>query len=128
MSAWLTDFRADVARIDIPTLILHGDADRLLPIEATAHSLLNLVPNATLKVIVGAPHGMTWTHAEQVNTELLDFLHQHAKIAALQRDRRHGGTKRRGRDHMVAPAYSLLRRQSSNSLYLVGGSSTVSIT
>jgi non-heme chloroperoxidase len=83
VDAWLTDFRADVARIDIPTLILHGDADRILPIDATAHPLLNLIPNATLKVIAGGPHGMTWTHAEQVNTELLEFLHQHAEVAAL---------------------------------------------
>ena len=83
VNAWLTDFRSDVAKIAVPTLILHGDADRILPIDATAHPLLNLVPNAQLKVIAGGPHGMTWTHAEQVNAELLSFLGQHAAVTAV---------------------------------------------
>ena len=74
VKAWLTDFRKDVARIDVPTLILHGDADRILPIAATAIPLSKLIPGARLVTVEGGPHGITWTHAAKVNTELVNFL------------------------------------------------------
>ncbi|ADZ09848.1 Chloride peroxidase [Methanobacterium lacus] len=74
VDAWLTDFRKDVDAIDIPTLILHGDADRILPIDATARKLKNLIKNNKYVEIENGPHGLIWTHAEQVNQAILDFL------------------------------------------------------
>ncbi len=58
----------------VPPLILHGDDDQIVPIGAAAHQSSRLVPHATLKVYSGAPHGLTDTHKEQLNTDLLDFL------------------------------------------------------
>jgi non-heme chloroperoxidase len=83
VSAWLTDFRKDVARIDVPTLIVHGDADRILPMTATALPLSKLIPGARLVVVEGGPHGLTWTHAAQVNTELVSFLAQRAAAVVV---------------------------------------------
>ncbi|MGW3560540.1 alpha/beta fold hydrolase [Streptomyces sp. NPDC000963] len=74
VQAWLTDFRADLPRIDVPTLIVHGDADRTLPVEATAVPLSGLIDGARLTIVPGAPHGLLWTHADEVNSALLDFL------------------------------------------------------
>jgi len=74
VATWYTDFRKDLPRIDVPTLIIHGDADRILPITATANPLSKAVKGARKVVIEGGPHGLTWTHADQVNTELLGFL------------------------------------------------------
>ncbi|MFI8339346.1 alpha/beta fold hydrolase [Streptomyces sp. NPDC085639] len=74
VQAWLTDFRADLPRIDVPTLIIHGDADRTLPIEATAVPLAQSIADARLTVVPGGPHGLTWTHAAEVNAALLAFL------------------------------------------------------
>jgi non-heme chloroperoxidase len=69
-----TDFTADLKKIDVPTLILHGDADQIVPIGGSALLSAKLVKNSTLKVIPGAPHGMCTTLADQVNAELLAFL------------------------------------------------------
>ncbi|MDI2128292.1 alpha/beta fold hydrolase [Yinghuangia seranimata] len=74
VAAWLTDFRDDLPRIDVPTLIIHGDADRTLPIEATAIPLAERIAGARLEIVPGAPHGLLWTHAAEVNTALLAFL------------------------------------------------------
>lgn len=74
VSAWLTDFRGDLARINIPTLVVHGDADRILPLAATGERTHELVPGSRLEVVHGGPHGLTWTHAEEVNRALLSFL------------------------------------------------------
>jgi non-heme chloroperoxidase len=74
VNAWLTDFRKDVESIDIPTLIIHGDADRILPIDTTARKLKNLVKDKKYVEIKDGPHGLIWTHAEQVNQAMLDFL------------------------------------------------------
>jgi peroxiredoxin len=71
---WLTDFRADVPKIDVPTLILHGTADRILPIDATGRPFHALLPAADYVEIDGAPHGLLWTHADEVNEALLAFL------------------------------------------------------
>ncbi|MEU0941340.1 alpha/beta hydrolase [Streptomyces canus] len=71
---WITDFRADVAKIDVPTLILHGTGDRILPIDATGRPFHALLPSAEYVEIEAAPHGLLWTHAEEVNTALLGFL------------------------------------------------------
>lgn len=72
--AWLTDFRDDIAKIDVPSLIVHGTADRILPIDATARQFRTRLPDAEYVEIEGAPHGMLWTHAAEVNAVLLDFL------------------------------------------------------
>jgi len=72
--AWLTDFREDLKRIDVPTLIIHGDDDRILPLTATGIATHRTVKGSRLVVIEGGPHGLTWTHSRQVNRELLDFL------------------------------------------------------
>ena len=74
VNAWLTDFRKDVDAINIPTLILHGDADRILPIDTTARKLKNLIKNNKYVEIENGPHGLLWSHAEQVNQAILDFL------------------------------------------------------
>jgi non-heme chloroperoxidase len=71
---WVTDFRADVDKIDVPALILHGTADRILPIDATARAFHQRLPQATYVEIDGAPHGLLLTHAEEVNEALLSFL------------------------------------------------------
>lgn len=71
---WLTDFRQDVARIDVPSLIVHGTADRILPIEHTARRFAKALPAAQFHEIHGAPHGLLWTHAQEVNRILLAFL------------------------------------------------------
>ncbi|MBG0819179.1 alpha/beta hydrolase [Planomonospora sp. ID91781] len=74
---WVTDFRADVAAVaasGVPALILHGTADRILPIDATARLLRKALPEATYVEIEGAPHGLLWTHAQEVNEALVAFL------------------------------------------------------
>lgn len=76
VSAWVTDFRNDLARIDVPTLVIHGDADRILPLAATGLRTHELVKGSRLMVVKGGPHGLNWTHAEEVNRTLLNFLGQ----------------------------------------------------
>ncbi|MHC5905338.1 alpha/beta fold hydrolase [Streptomyces sp. S6] len=71
---WFTDFRADLPKIDVPTLILHGTADRILPIDSTARLFHKAVPHADYVEVDGAPHGLLWTHADEVNAALLTFL------------------------------------------------------
>ncbi|HLW97872.1 MAG TPA: alpha/beta hydrolase [Candidatus Acidoferrales bacterium] len=71
---WYTDFRQDLARIDVPTLVMHGDADRILPITASGARTAKLIKGARLAVVEGGPHCITWTHSEIVNKELLAFL------------------------------------------------------
>jgi non-heme chloroperoxidase len=74
VTAWLTDFRADLARIDVPTLVIHGDSDRIVPLEASGARTGRLVAGAKTVVVPGAPHGLNWTHADELNAALLDFL------------------------------------------------------
>jgi non-heme chloroperoxidase len=69
-----TDFTEDLKKIDVPTLIIHGDADQIVPIADSAYLSAKIVKNATLKVIPGAPHGLCTTRADQINAELLGFL------------------------------------------------------
>jgi len=82
VDTWLTDFRKDLPHIDVPSLIIHGDADRVLPIAATGDRLYLALKGSHYVVIPGAPHGLIWTHAEQVNQELQDFLGQGAQAHA----------------------------------------------
>jgi non-heme chloroperoxidase len=69
-----TDFTEDLKRFDVPTLIIHGDDDQIVPIGAAALNSAKLVKNATLKIYPGAPHGLADTHKEQLNADLLAFL------------------------------------------------------
>ncbi|MDZ4092005.1 MAG: alpha/beta hydrolase [Arthrobacter sp.] len=71
---WLTDFRADIPKIDVPALIVHGTADKILPIDVTGRRFAKALPSAEYVEIEGAPHGMLWTHAAEVNEALLGFL------------------------------------------------------
>src|ERR1700751_2182659 len=76
---WHEDFRQDVAKIDVPTLVIHGDADRIVPISAAGQRTAKLIPGAELVVIKGGPHNVAWTHPDEVNPALTNFL---AKPAA----------------------------------------------
>ncbi|MFA6901715.1 MAG: alpha/beta hydrolase [Gallionellaceae bacterium] len=69
-----TDFTEDLKKFDVPTLIIHGDDDQIVPIEAAALLSAKLVKNATLKIYPGAPHGLADTHKDQLNTDLLAFI------------------------------------------------------
>jgi non-heme chloroperoxidase len=79
---WLEDFHEDVKRVDIPTLILHGTADRILSVEGQGRRLRAALPDAHYVEIDGGPHVMCVTHAKEVNRELLAFLRQTAPVAA----------------------------------------------
>jgi pimeloyl-ACP methyl ester carboxylesterase len=63
-----------LARIDVPTLVVHGDSDRIIPIGASGRRTHELVKGSRLVVIKDGPHGISWTHTGQLNKELLDFL------------------------------------------------------
>lgn len=71
---WLTDFRGDIPRIDVPALIVHGTEDKILPIDVTGRRFAKALPSADYVEIDGAPHGLLWTHAAEVNEALLAFL------------------------------------------------------
>ena len=71
---WHEDFRNDLTRIDVPTLVIHGDADRILPITASGLRTAKLIKGATSFVVKDGPHCITWTHADEVNSELVNFL------------------------------------------------------
>ena len=71
---WLEDFRDDVAKIDVPVLLIHGDADRVLPLASTAERLPELIKDSQLVVIKNGPHAVIWTHADEVNPAILNFL------------------------------------------------------
>lgn len=68
-----TDFRSDVEAVTVPTLIIHGDADKTVPIEASGNRTAKLIPEAEYKVYDGAPHGLFYTHREQLNADLIAF-------------------------------------------------------
>jgi non-heme chloroperoxidase len=74
ISTWETDFRADLSRIDVPVLVIHGDADQVLPLSQTSGRLPGLINEVEIVVIEGGPHAVPWTHADQVNSSLVKFL------------------------------------------------------
>jgi non-heme chloroperoxidase len=74
VDAWVEDFRRDIARNDVPTLIIHGDADRILPADATARRQATMIEGARYVEVPAGSHGLPWTHAELVNRELVGFL------------------------------------------------------
>lgn len=71
---WLTDFRSDIPKIDVPALIVHGTADNILPIDVTGRRFKDALPSAEYLEIEGAPHGLLWTHGAEINEALLAFL------------------------------------------------------
>src|SRR5271165_6460863 len=75
---WHEDFRGDLARIDVPTLVMHGDGDRILPIASAGLRTAKLIKGARLRVVKDGPHCIPWTHAAEVNAELLSFLGEKA--------------------------------------------------
>ena len=74
VDSWLTDFRGDLPKIDVPILVVHGTEDRILPISATAARLPGLVDDLKLVTVEGGPHNIAWTHPDEVNKPLLEFL------------------------------------------------------
>ena len=74
VDTWLTDFRDDLPKIDVPTLVIHGDADRILPYSATAARLPGLIKDVEVVTVEGGPHNIAWTHPDEVNDALLAFL------------------------------------------------------
>jgi non-heme chloroperoxidase len=80
---WHEDFRQDVTQIDVPTLVIHGDSDRIVPFASAGQRTAKLVKGAKLVVIKDGPHAVSWTHAEEVNAELVNFLgKEQARTAA----------------------------------------------
>jgi non-heme chloroperoxidase len=77
-----TDFNDDLKKIDVPTLVLHGDDDQIVPIGASGRMSAEIVKNAKLKVYPGFPHGMPTTHADQINADMLAFIKSAAITAA----------------------------------------------
>jgi non-heme chloroperoxidase len=71
---WETDFRADLPKIDVPMLVIQGDADRVLPYPKTGQRLPGMIKNMQMVVIDDGPHAIAWTHADQVNSALLKFM------------------------------------------------------
>jgi pimeloyl-ACP methyl ester carboxylesterase len=74
VDSWIEDFRKDITRNDIPTMIIHGDDDRILPADATSRRQAKMIKGVKYVEIKGASHGLTWTRAEEINAELLKFL------------------------------------------------------
>jgi len=74
VDTWLTDFRTDLPKIEVPVLVMHGTQDRILPFDSTAARLPALIADCTLVPIEGGPHNIGWTHADEVNAALLAFL------------------------------------------------------
>jgi non-heme chloroperoxidase len=85
VTACQEDFRADLATISVPVLVIHGDQDRVLPYEATSRRLPGLLDNTRATLIAGGPHAIIWTHADEVNQALLQFIGQLRQADGQQR-------------------------------------------
>jgi non-heme chloroperoxidase len=82
VQTWHEDFRKDLSRVDIPALIIQGDADRIVPITASGNRTAKLIQGARLLVVKDGPHCITWTHADEVNRELVTFLGEGLKTSS----------------------------------------------
>jgi non-heme chloroperoxidase len=82
VDTWLTDFRGDLPKIEVPVLVIHGTDDRILPFEATAARLPDLIDDVKLVAVEGGPHNIAWTHPDDVNDALLDFIGAPTRVAA----------------------------------------------
>jgi non-heme chloroperoxidase len=76
VDTWLTDFRGDLPKIDVPTLVVHGTEDRILPFASTAERLPELIDDVRLVAVEGGPHNIAWTHPDEVNEALMAFLRE----------------------------------------------------
>lgn len=85
VDTWLTDFRPDLPRIDVPVLIIQGDHDMVLPISATGQRLPSMLPGSQFITLSGAPHGIPWTHADEVNQAIMEFISAKALVTASSR-------------------------------------------
>ena len=74
VDCWIEDFRKDIKKNTVPTLILHGDADRILPPDASSRRQAKMIKNVTFVELPGGPHGVLWTHGDRINSELVSFL------------------------------------------------------
>ena len=74
VDCWIEDFRKNLSKNTVPTLILHGDADRILPPDATSRRQAKMIKNVKFVELPGGPHGVLWTHADRINSELVKFL------------------------------------------------------
>ena len=74
VDCWIEDFRKDVKKNSVPTLILHGDADRILPPDASSRRQAKMIKNVKFVELPGGPHGVLWTHADRINSELVTLL------------------------------------------------------
>jgi non-heme chloroperoxidase len=74
VNTWLTDFRDDLPKVDVPALLIHGDADRILPYAVTAARLPGLIKDLDVVTVEGGPHNIAWTHPDEVNAALLTFI------------------------------------------------------
>ena len=85
--SWHEDFRQDVAKIDVPTLVIHGDADRIVPFSVAGQRTAKLVKGAELVVVKDGPHNIAWTHAEEVNEALVKFLAKTSGTRSTEREK-----------------------------------------
>ena len=74
VDCWIEDFRKDVAKNNVPTLIVHGDTDRILPPDATSRRQAQMTKHVKFVELPGGSHGVLWTHADRINSELVSFL------------------------------------------------------
>jgi len=74
VDSWIEDFRKDIARNDLPTMMIHGDDDRILPADVTSRRQAKMIKNVKYVEIRGGSHGIAWTRAEEINAELVKFL------------------------------------------------------
>ena len=89
VSAWLTDFRLSIKKIAVPTLVVHGDADRIRPFGVTGKRTHEVIPGSRLVVVEGGPHGLNWTHAGELNWALPDFQKRCRRRRSLQERKHH---------------------------------------
>jgi non-heme chloroperoxidase len=82
VSTWYEDFRQDLQRVDVPTLVIHGDSDRIVPLASAGQRTAKLIKGAQLVIVKGGPHCITWTHAEEVTAELVSFLGEKSESKA----------------------------------------------
>jgi non-heme chloroperoxidase len=83
-----TDFRQDVASVNVPTFIIHGGADKTVPIEASSDRTSTMIRDSLYKVYDGAPHGLFYTHKEELNRDLIDFIHNLETVKTVGYGRR----------------------------------------
>lgn len=74
VDAWLEDFRPDLKGVTVPTLVIHGDADQIVPAAVAGARMQSIIPHAQVHIVKDAPHGLIWTHATHVNKLLLEFV------------------------------------------------------